>query len=244
MSTWSAFGVGGWDPLGSFGESQLAMHNSRSLMRYQYKMARKYALNSPSWNVVGLRDAGLNPILAATGGGFSNVSTPSVPSGDLSHSASGVGNTSLLTLGDEKRLLKAQADSQRKQGDSAEMQGKAALENAKTNQWLIHDARQEGLQGFKVQYFPFGVGGEFETRTIQTLRINKVTGETFDALTGKRVRVLGEAPTSSAKTVPDGEVTVKYEPYTYDEMRRLEEDRRVHNSNRNAVPWRVSGPRR
>ena len=43
-----------------------------------YKYAERYARNSPSWNVAGLRNAGLNPILAATGGQFSGGSwTPS-----------------------------------------------------------------------------------------------------------------------------------------------------------------------
>lgn len=36
----------------------------------QYRLSRQYAENSASWNVEGLRRAGLNPILAATDGNF------------------------------------------------------------------------------------------------------------------------------------------------------------------------------
>lgn len=41
----------------------------------QYEYAERYSHNTPSWNVSGLRHAGLNPILAASGG-FSGGSSP------------------------------------------------------------------------------------------------------------------------------------------------------------------------
>lgn len=46
----------------------------------QYEYAERYAHNTPSWNVSGLRHAGLNPILAASGG-FSGGSSPSTSVG-------------------------------------------------------------------------------------------------------------------------------------------------------------------
>lgn len=38
-----------------------------------YDLARKYSENSAKWNVTGLRNAGLNPILAATDGNFAST---------------------------------------------------------------------------------------------------------------------------------------------------------------------------
>lgn len=93
--------MGFWSALGSAAQSMagnssiggdltggwLDYSSSQSKLKYtlksQYKYAQKYALNSPSWNVEGLRRAGLNPILAVNGGNISDVNAPdsSMPSG-------------------------------------------------------------------------------------------------------------------------------------------------------------------
>lgn len=217
MAIASAFGFSGWDPIGSFGESSLAMHNSRRMMRYAYKMSSKYALNSPSWNVQGLRNAGLNPILAASRGSFGDALQPNTPNGDLSHSGASV-DSSLLTRKNENRLLEAQASTARKQGDAAMVQAEAAKSNAETNQWTLYDARAEGSAGFRVSV----VGADAGVKVIQSIRVNKVTGETYDALTGKRVRVIEEIPSNSARRAPDGEVTVRYEGFAPSPKTRTE----------------------
>lgn len=70
--------------------------NEKKSLRRQYEYAQKYALNSPSWNVQGLRKAGLNPILAATDGAFSSPTVPSVgrnnPSGSDGSSVDLIGS--------------------------------------------------------------------------------------------------------------------------------------------------------
>lgn len=61
----------------AIGDRYSSKAEKRSLAR-QYAYAQQYALNSPSWNVEGLRRANLNPILAATDGAFSSPTVPSV----------------------------------------------------------------------------------------------------------------------------------------------------------------------
>ena len=56
-----------------------------------YDLAKRYAENSAKWNVTGLRNAGLNPILAATDGNFASTygsgsSGGSIPSSGVSQS--------------------------------------------------------------------------------------------------------------------------------------------------------------
>ena len=59
-----------------------------------YDLSRKYAENSAKWNVTGLRNAGLNPILAATDGNFSSTYGNGSSSGSMGHaSASSVSGT-------------------------------------------------------------------------------------------------------------------------------------------------------
>ncbi len=56
-----------------------------------YNLAKRYAENSAQWNVQGLRNAGLNPILAATDGNFaSTYGSGSSSSGSAHGSASNV----------------------------------------------------------------------------------------------------------------------------------------------------------
>ena len=130
-----------------------------------------------------LRLSGLNPILSAQGNGASSPNP----------SAATVENP----LASAAQLVGMQAEA--KKADAAE----TAAENGS---WVIYDAKSLGQAGFEV----LGFGASAKVHTIQTLRINKVTGDTYDALTGRRVRVIQSNPSSSGKKVPDGEVTVKY----------------------------------
>lgn len=99
MANWSAFTVGGWDPLGSEGQAQHQFAwNGKDLrrnIRYQKRMIQFQneqskgmslwsAQNMPAATMAGLKAAGLNPLLTA--GGSTNVapmvasSAASVPS--------------------------------------------------------------------------------------------------------------------------------------------------------------------
>ena len=86
---------------------------------------------------------------------------------------------------------------------------KAAETAAENGSWVIYDAKSLGQAGFEV----LGWGASGKVHQIQTLRINKVTGETYDALTGRRVRVIQSDPINSGQKTPDGEVTIKYEGF-------------------------------
>lgn len=68
-----------------------AYERALEMLRKNYVYARRYAENSPSWAVKGLRDAGLNPILAA-GGSVHMGNAPSMPS--VSPSSVGRGSRS------------------------------------------------------------------------------------------------------------------------------------------------------
>ncbi len=62
---------------------QLYNQLDRDFYRWQqdlgYEYAQKYAENSAKWSVTGLENAGLNPILAAQSGNFSNVTNHTSP---------------------------------------------------------------------------------------------------------------------------------------------------------------------
>lgn len=150
-----------------------------------------------------LRLAGLNPILSAQGNGSSTPNpTAATVENPLTSAAQIVG-------------MAAEA----KKAEAAE----TAAENGS---WVIFDAKSLGQAGFEV----LGFGASGKAQKIQTLRINKVTGETYDALTGKRVRVIQTDPVSSAKKAPDGEVTIKYEGFRPEKPKVSEETlRRLDN---------------
>lgn len=98
------FSISAYDPFASWMEGSVNTYfNKKSekraykrqlqLMDAQYQYAQRYAENSPSWNVKGLRDAGLNPILAVGGGGsLGSSSAPSVPSVPVSSTDTGSGS--------------------------------------------------------------------------------------------------------------------------------------------------------
>lgn len=63
---------------------------SKLLSEYEYDLSRRYAENSAKWTVTGLRNAGLNPILAATNGNLSSTYGSGVQSATPSSSSSGI----------------------------------------------------------------------------------------------------------------------------------------------------------
>lgn len=231
MAIASAFGFSGWDPIGSFGESLLnsafstylgnksaskSVSNAKKLAQFQYDLSHQYALNAPTWNVAGLRNAGLNPILAT--GNPSAVNMPSMQpvSPDYqfhpSNSSGGFDNSAFQAAKLAFRQARANVDLTNSQAD-------ATRQNAVTNQWQIFDAKSIGAAGFNVQLLGKGVGANGDYKTIHTLRVNKVTGEAYDALSGQRVRVLGELPVNSAKQVDDSAKTYNQYNYNYNNYR-------------------------
>lgn len=228
MATASAFGFSGWDPIGSFGESSLnsafasrnakdandmAMDNLREQLKLQYQYANAYSVNSPSWRVEGLRKAGLNPILAA---GNSSPILPSVSPVQTSiptlpsNSHGGFDNSAFQLAKLAKKQAKANLD-------LTNSQAEATRRNAVANEWQMYDAKSVGAAGFSVQVLGKGFGGGADKKVIHTLRVNKVTGEAYDALSGQRVRVIGEVPLNSAKQA-SGNNYYQYNNY-YDKIR-------------------------
>jgi hypothetical protein len=97
---------------------QLNLRNSLAQMQEQDKLERAYAqhvaTNSPSWSVEGLRSAGLNPILAASGG-FSQSTASlgaggSVPSSTGSSSGGLGASIDLATKINQNNILEKQSD--------------------------------------------------------------------------------------------------------------------------------------
>lgn len=233
MATASAFGISGWDPFGSTGENFLnsafstylgnksaskSVSNAKKLAQIQYDFSRQYSLNSPSWNVEGLRNAGLNPILAT--GNPSAVNMPSMqpvaPGYQFSPSNSPGGFDNSAFQAQKLAFRQARANV-----DLTESQSDATRQNALTNQWQMFDAKSVGAAGFNVQILgkgSFGANGDY--KVIHTLRINKVTGEAYDALSGQRVRVIDEVPVNSGKQVSaDSAKTYNQYNYNYNNYR-------------------------
>lgn len=134
-----------------------------------------------------LRAAGLNPILSAMNGTGSASPTPQAANVQPVDGAASALSSYVQMMNQSKMA-------------------QAAETNAETNAWSIYDAKDMGRAGFDVM--GFGVGGKSER--VQTIRVNKVTGECY-TLDGRRVKVIDSPDTNSGKSVPDGEVTVKYE---------------------------------
>lgn len=239
MAIASAFGFSGWDPLGSFGEgllnsgfstylgnksSKKALQNAIALAQYQYNMSKQYALNSPSWNVEGLRNAGLNPILATGNPSAVNMPAMQPVSPDYefhpSTSSGGFDNSAFQIQKVAMRQARANVDLTKSQAD-------ATRQNAVTNQWQMFDAKSIGAAGFNVQFLGKGFGGNGDYKVIHTLRVNKVTGEAYDALSGQRVRVIGELPANSARQASEA-ATHNYFQYNnyYD---TLKDSGKYHN---------------
>lgn len=233
MAIASAFGFSGWDPIGSFGESALnsafstylgnksaskSLKNAQKLARYQYDLSHQYAVNAPSWNVEGLRNAGLNPILAT--GNPSAVNMPSMQpvSPDYqfhpSNSSGGFDNTAFQIQKLATKQARANIDLTKSQAQAVKQNAESSKENAESSKWVVYDAKHIGASHFMVRFLgKIGEGGySGEVKMINTIRLNKVTGEVYDAMSGKRVEVLEEVNGNSAKSSSS---PVNYNQYNY-----------------------------
>ena len=107
----------------AIGGSALGAASAAMSAKMNYRYAKKYAENSPMWQMAGLRKAGLNPILAAAKFGGSNNAMP-VSAMDLAGSTEKVSSSSAKDsaskLSDEmSNTEKAKQDLLQKQIDKA-----------------------------------------------------------------------------------------------------------------------------
>lgn len=191
MASWSGFGFSGWDPISSFGEYSLADYFNRRSMAQQYKYAIKGMKEAPSARVAGLRAAGLNPILAAGSAGAGGVDVSS----DLNvqNNQSSVGSMDdWLNLKYGKKQRQAEIDLLKSQERRQNADASAAKMNAEANQWRVMNANDMVQAGMNAI---FKVDGHWKSS--KCIRINKVTGQTFDALTNKPIEHIDYSNPSS-----------------------------------------------
>lgn len=159
----------------AYAANQANIKNQNSLLDTQINLAN----TGHQREVADLRLAGLNPILSAMGSSGSATPSPTA----ATQQSIGEGVSSAMSQMLQLRNQTVMAD--------------AAKTNAETNAWQVYDAKQMDRAGFEVMWF--GAGGK--TETVQTLRVNKVTGECY-TLDGRRVKVLDAPDNTSARKLP------------------------------------------
>lgn len=166
--------LAGLDAWNKHRQGQLARQHERSLMEQQIELAN----TAHQREVADLRAAGLNPILSMTGGnGAESPAAVTVQPQD---------NTKNMMSAKDVIALENQTVAAQAQKTAAETQA-----------WQIYDAKDMGRAGFDV--LGFGAGGKMER--VQTIRVNKVTGECF-TLDGKKVKVFDTPDVNAAANVP------------------------------------------
>lgn len=201
MSAWGAIGAAAIQAASAYAANKANIKNQNSLWSDQVNLAN----TGHQREVADLRLAGLNPILSAMSSSGSATPAPEAAT------QKSIGENAV-----QSAMQALALDNQTKVAD-------AQMMNAQTNAWQVYDAKEMGRAGFDV--LGWGLGGKAER--VQTIRVNKVTGECY-TLDGKRVKVVDSPDVNSGKSVPDGEVTVKYE-YPDLRTRQLEDARKSAN---------------
>lgn len=172
MSVWGAIGSAAIQAASAYAANQANIKNQNQLWSDQVNLAN----TGHQREVQDLRLAGLNPILSAMGS--SGNATPSPTAATQQSIGEGVGSAFAQML--QLRNQTTMAD--------------AAKTNAETNAWQVYDAKQMDRAGFEVM----GYGTGAKSETVQTIRVNKVTGACY-TLDGRRVKVLDAPDINSGK---------------------------------------------
>lgn len=135
--------------IASIGSAMLNQYYNKKNMRDQaaleYAYAQRYALNSPSWNVQGLRDAGLNPILAVSNGVNLGANIPNItnssPNAKIDLNA-----VEALKAAKETDIGQQNADSTSEMAGAQEVTAEANMLRAKADATLKQAQTTETLQ--------------------------------------------------------------------------------------------------
>lgn len=132
MATVSGFGFSGTDHPNTIFENMVGRYfgkkRAEDTAALNYAFAKRYAENSPMWSVTGLRKAGLNPILAASGGFSPSMGSSVQVTDNVQSNGGSSGGESPFAITRANRqvnLLKKQTESNIKNQES-----QAALNNA------------------------------------------------------------------------------------------------------------------
>lgn len=147
--------------IGDIGSAMLNQYYNKKNMRDQakleYEYAERYAKNSPTWNIQGLRDAGLNPMLAVSNGvnlganipnitnssPKANINVPALEAFKASKEIDiGEQNAAANTTNAESQGVSAAADMLRAKSD-------AALKSAQTAETLQRTRFEKEGGGYK-----------------------------------------------------------------------------------------------
>lgn len=169
---WATLGSAALQAASAYATNKARLANQNSLFSEQINLAN----TAHQREVADLRLAGLNPILSAQGAGSS---TPNPEAANLENPADGL--SANINSG---RALKQQQDLRDAQVASMLSNAKAQQTQADNGSWVIFNARDMG--GFGFNALGFGAGGKAEK--IQSIRVNKLTGEVYDLLSGRRLK--------------------------------------------------------